>query len=571
MAKQINLGKVVGDPAKINGQNAITLEASNGVELTQDGSKVTLKAPGIAEHAGASNPHNITKSTLGLDKVENKSAATILGEMTKENVTEALGYTPPTKDTTYGAATESAPGLMPAADKAKVNKIIGTENQFLGFDASGNPVARDIAQDMTAKSSAVFGFELDFDESDPYDRVRYIGENATYQPAYMDMTADKFESGDWANVWFLKNIKPVILNFDGTVNVELDRFDYTKTVNGADATIDENCAGNVMVGIPTVYMKVDVTAPRKPKFYFAATKVDDSYHAYAHTDANGNIMPYFYRAAYDGWVDTDNKLRSVSGKSPTRSQSGTVQIQEARANNPEGVDIWDIDVLADRQLLSLLCVLIGKSTDTQSVFGLGNENGYNDKPAGSDGNGVLPTGTMNDKGLFWGSSKRNLGVKVFGIEHFWGNIWKRTAGLILDNGVMKCKMTKGTADGSTATDYNETGEGYINLGFTPVCSNLVNNDYYYGYISDMKVNDFGLFMSTLNGSSTTKYCDAGWFRTTDIRFALFGGGSGSGSACGAFACSLNVLVSYSLWGYGASVSCKPEVAAFAQLMDFFNI
>ena len=76
-----------------------------------------------------------------------------------------------------------------------------------------------------------------------------------------------------------------------------------------------------------------------------------------------------------------------------------------------------------------------------------------------------------------------------------------------------------------------------------------------------KVNDFGLFMSTLNGSSTTKYCDGGWFRTTDIRFALFGGDSTNGSACGAFACTLSYLVSHSAWNLGASVSCKPEVAA----------
>lgn len=40
------------------------------------------------------NPHNITKEQIGLGNVENKSSAAIRGELTKSNVTNALGYTP---------------------------------------------------------------------------------------------------------------------------------------------------------------------------------------------------------------------------------------------------------------------------------------------------------------------------------------------------------------------------------------------------------------------------------------------------------------------------------------------
>lgn len=48
-----------------------------------------------------SNPHGVTKAQIGLDNVENKSSATIRGELTKSNITDALGYTPPTTDTKY--------------------------------------------------------------------------------------------------------------------------------------------------------------------------------------------------------------------------------------------------------------------------------------------------------------------------------------------------------------------------------------------------------------------------------------------------------------------------------------
>lgn len=46
---------------------------------------------------------SLSKSDVGLSNVENKSSATIRGELTKENVTSALGYTPPSSDTTYSA------------------------------------------------------------------------------------------------------------------------------------------------------------------------------------------------------------------------------------------------------------------------------------------------------------------------------------------------------------------------------------------------------------------------------------------------------------------------------------
>lgn len=62
----------------------------------------------LNSHTGnKSNPHGVTKDQIGLSNVENKSSATIRGELTKENVTDALGYVPPM--TSGGTATtESA-------------------------------------------------------------------------------------------------------------------------------------------------------------------------------------------------------------------------------------------------------------------------------------------------------------------------------------------------------------------------------------------------------------------------------------------------------------------------------
>lgn len=49
------------------------------------------------------NPHNVTAEQIGLGNVENKSAATIISEITANNITTALGFTPYTKEETDNA------------------------------------------------------------------------------------------------------------------------------------------------------------------------------------------------------------------------------------------------------------------------------------------------------------------------------------------------------------------------------------------------------------------------------------------------------------------------------------
>lgn len=112
-----------------------------------------------------------SKSDIGLGNVENKSSATIRGELTKANVTTALGYTPPTTNTTYSAATTSAAGLMSAADKTKLDGIATGATKVTVdsamSDSSTNPVQNKIAKgyvDTKFKSTVSdVAFALDTD------------------------------------------------------------------------------------------------------------------------------------------------------------------------------------------------------------------------------------------------------------------------------------------------------------------------------------------------------------------------------------------------------------------------
>lgn len=65
-----------------------------------------------------SNPHKVTKGQLGLANVENKSSSQIRSEITKENVTNALGYTPIDESkigAANGVASLDSSGRIPAS------------------------------------------------------------------------------------------------------------------------------------------------------------------------------------------------------------------------------------------------------------------------------------------------------------------------------------------------------------------------------------------------------------------------------------------------------------------------
>ena len=90
-----------------------TIAADNTTDtLTLEGSNVTL-TPNTAKN----------KLTIGI---------------TKDNVTTALGYTPPETNTTYSNATTSAAGLMSIDDKTKLNGIAANANNYSHPSTAGN-------------------------------------------------------------------------------------------------------------------------------------------------------------------------------------------------------------------------------------------------------------------------------------------------------------------------------------------------------------------------------------------------------------------------------------------------
>ena len=402
---------------------------------------------------------------------------------------------------------------------------------------------------IKCKDYNLYGFKLDQNESDPASMITYLSDcdNAIYKSAKMNYSTDTFDYGDWGNAWFIKKLKPCMLKYDGTVDYELNPNDYTKKLDGTPSDVaNASYSGNAMVGIPKVYWKIVDNGDNTANIYFSDKQVDTDFHCWSHIDNNGNEIDYCYMPIYNG-SNVNSVLRSISGKAPMKNQTATTEITYAKANNIGSDVIWYTELFNDRILINLLLLLIGKSTDTQTVFGTGNNNSY----VSTSNTGIKNTGTMNTKGLFWGNQDNKSGVKVFGMEHWYGNTWRRIGGWINDKGTQKIKMTYGQSDSSTTDGYNEIGSGYISIGgTTPSGTNG-------GYISKMLITDNGLIPTIASGSATTHYCDGLWFNNSQIDYAFVGGGSYHGYLGGAFSSGLDSLVSYCSWAVGAALSCKP--------------
>ena len=401
------------------------------------------------------------------------------------------------------------------------------------------------------KDYSIFGFKIDQSESDPDSMITYIAQNANYKSAKMNFETGIFDYGDWANAWFIKDLKPCMLKYDGTVDYYLNPNDYTKKENGENSDIaNSSYAGNAMIEFPKVYYKIIDNNDNTADIYFSDKKLDDNYHCWSHIDNNGNEIDYCYMSIFNGSLE-DGKIRSLSGKTPTTAYAFSNAIANCEANNLSSDKIWSANLINDRMLINLLLLLIAKTTDIYKIFGNGNIKSYNSE---SD-NGELASGTMNDKGLFYGTNSDYIsGVKVFGMEHWWGNTAQNILGYVYDGTAQKIKLTYDTTDGSKCTGYNISGENYISIED----SKLDVPSGVYNFINKMFFTKYGLFPKSALGSATTYY-DSYFVLGNNVKYTpVVGVNSNSrnkSSVSGIFNIAFNsVDVSYDI---NTSICCKP--------------
>lgn len=438
-------------------------------------------------------------------------------------------------------------GLLPltflAEGSALTNyRIYGTESGAGVQTESGEPAGYKIPILISDKKPEIYGWHVDPSISDPAQAVTYIGDAVGKTPAAMG--ASTFSYGDWSNAFFMP--KPCMVKNDGTVDYYLDPNDYTKKADGTASDVaDASYDGNAMMEWPLIWWKYEAgEAEGEGYFYVSNVKVDNTYNCYCNINCDNQIVEHFYTAIYNGTGTT--KLRSISGVALTSANGngGTTFAEEstrAMANNTTVKTEWYIDVWADRVLINGLLVLMGKSLNTQVVFGRGLDSGSQVAKE------AYTTGSLNDKGLFWGStSSGSYGVKVFGMENWWACAYHRTAGLIgVSNNNYAYKMTWGRYDGTSATGYNTNAAGYKTVGTRPATN----------YFNKAKFGQFGFLpIVTSSSSSTTYYSD---YYNDGAGFALVGGAANAGAYSGAFCVALNGGAGNAHWGIAAALTLKP--------------
>ncbi len=397
------------------------------------------------------------------------------------------------------------------------------------------------------KATKVYGFHVNGGESNPSAMITYLKDAVGMTPAKMDYTNDVFDYGSWKDAFFMP--RPCMLKYSGIVDYYLNPDDYTKREDGTASDVANTAyEGNAMMEWPLIYWKVEPDADTKSgSVYISNRQVDSTYHAWSNINNQGQLVDHFYTPIYNGGKVGD-RLRSISGLDYTYLDSALTasgEVTAAKANNVGSDVLWNTEVYSDVTLINFLLMLIGKNMDTATAFGEGR------RSQSSSASNMLATGTMDTKGLFWGSNATTYGVKIFGMENWWGNQWRRYAGHICASGVEKVKLTYGTNDGSTATAYNTDGSGYLTTGVTAHTGSSG------GYCNQMLFSTLGMTPVAASGSSSTYYCDGLWFADSSTTYAYRGGRCYHGVVVGAFCCSLDSPVSYAAWGLGAAVSCKP--------------
>ncbi|MFV0552918.1 MAG: hypothetical protein ACK5L6_13510 [Anaerorhabdus sp.] len=384
-------------------------------------------------------------------------------------------------------------------------------------------------------------------ESNPDNMITYPSgyDNSNFtNPASVNLSTGVFNWGDWENAFFIP--RSCMLNYDGTVAYYLNENDETKKEDGTASDVTNmSFAGNAMMEWGQngyiLYWKIVPDADGMGETFIIATaQLDDDMKPWNHINCKGQVADHFYTPKYFGSSD-GTRMRSMSGGANYVNNTAQSELNLAKANNQTADELWNTEVYADWQLISHLLMMMSKSTNTQAKYGYGR--------CSSSNSSAIGQGTMNKKGMFWGSSDQTSGVKVFGMENWWGNLWRRIAGYINANGTIKVKMAYGRQDGSTTDKYNMDGTGYVSMGAVAGSSG--------GYISAMTYNQLGAVPKTISGSDSTYFTDGCYFNNSQNNYAFVGGGWGDGLLVGAFYSFLNAAASSASSNRGAALSCKP--------------
>ena len=373
-----------------------------------------------------------------------------------------------------------------------------------------------------------YGIKISKKEKNPDERVTYIHEAKYLQPARMNFDTGVFDYGSWKGRGFAapENNYPCMVKADGTEDYKLMQEDYTKREDGAASDVaNVDYAGNAMAAFKGGWL-CQYETEADEYIIWSNVKYDDGYNAYHRTAPDGSIREGFYRHIYMPTL-IDGKARSISGAEIMGGFTAQQERQLCKANG----EAWEQSTWQQWNYIICLLKIMAKTDDLQAAYGYGNC----DNSAWE----ALPTGTLNDKGQFYGSREKDKQVKVFHTEALWGDKWERLAGLVVDNGTVKVH---------THGEYNFTGQGYKSV------YRYIIRSFDYGFVDGTVMTPYGRFPVSFNGSRHEYTADYGAIDAEIVSGPLVGGHCNDGQLCGACV-NLYYTASGAYWNIAPGLSC----------------
>ncbi len=312
---------------------------------------------------------------------------------------------------------------------------------------------------------------------------------------------------------------PVLLK-DGKEVGRLDRNNYALFEDGSLADIESGKSGDVMIAFPRRGLKITKSGTTTMTISMTNDPDNPDFKYYAHQ--RGSVQKnVFYIGAFKGYKDGDNKLRSLSGKTPTVS----ITIGAARTyaqNNGSGYE-----QSAFYQLLFRQCAYVMKfgSLNSQMAVGKGLVSAsakVNTGGANAYGMDCEIIKASNPSYMTDGKHQ----VKCLGVEDFWGNVWEWIDGLVTDSSNPINILTN-------TDNFQDNGKG---AGYMTTSSGMSSGNG--GWLKEPQGNtEAGFTFKASGGSSTTYFTDYAYLYGGYV--AYFGGGWSTGDPAGAFFLHVN--------------------------------
>lgn len=368
----IGKGKFSVAPDNVSGINATAGETEVSIQWSDPADK-TVDGQLVSKWAGTYLVRN--ESRIPVDEND--------GTVLVNNKVKDTYKTNPFIDSGLVAGKTYYYNLFPYSDEGKVNR------DYKGFSINLQKVVK-------------YGIRIDQNNSDPDTAVTYLYDAVGKKPAKVNLETGEFDYGDWADVGFVKDCKPCMLRYDGTVDYYLNPNDYSKKEDGTPSDFNNpDYEGNAMVEFPLWYFKHSKSSGYGELLISNAPFTGG--YAYSFTNRLNKIVNKMYIAMYPTSQNKSGKMQSIAKGDPKSYEIAELENVQVAVGESYAPCSW-----SQREYIAALLMIMSKSLNTQEKFGWGPNISYQNIDYVSS--------------MFFGmNSTADRTMNVFHIRNWWGD------------------------------------------------------------------------------------------------------------------------------------------------------